>query len=1665
MFAKRKAISNVLVFLLIISTFTYFGEVDIFASNTKFSFVWQENKRISDVIDIAGRNLTDNELVLNWSYGKLVGGNDDYRGDYLFEYNLNNNERIELKVKTASDTFAEFEYRVKSINGSTVTDKKAQLSAYDANMRELYFIYDSSIKRWYAENNKNDLWQNGVSNTGPQVTDDIFAPAGIQVAMQDDNNGTGVNISIEKGKTVAFKYDGKLVVLNWDAKGETITLGIDNIERSKIYNFKISANRNNVVYSDYLNIYKLVEFDTQPIGEPVINKIISPNSQAGENPTIEVSIAQPSIWDNTVSQFVYNKSYQDIGFNGLKAVVDLETSVSGANKESIQINVPNIYDATTLPNISGTSITNGKIDPTFGVQLKNVGGKIYYTFRLINLESSRLYTIANITMEAIPTNTTDENKLHTKICSLAYGDNAYTYLEFNTETKSTGERILKIKPYNVSGTYYVYKASANLPNMKTEGNRLSRIDYKVSAGTEYLEIPIPNDLNYYYLIEFVHELGTLDSQKLVDNPDQAAYLITPKLEVKNYKIITDTTTDTKKLRLVLSWSGGTKSTFDSLLANGNSVTYSFAKTPFSPREGQYADFFEIDIAKNGNNYSFTKNTTKNPWETGVILNEGLGFKTGHADKINTLSDGKTEVIEVVFTTVLEFDLFDEENLELRDEPSLVFYYPSVYYLKMKGSYINSVGDLKETAYCNPVNVTLDANTNIVLPPPQNIAVNNITSKSFKINWSTLTEKLFGEYLESNNYTLKDKNSALVNIFVTQKNVMTETDSEKQLAYFKNEDVVAIDFQQVVDRSIIDEVTIDLSSMIDYLRDNKMVKITNAPQNLDLNTQVVNIIGLDRNTVYYTALQTALNVVNIADGSEEQVVSDAVSQILNVTTKAEDDLISPKPEEIPPISPKDFKEDTAAEKAPTRINLTWTDVKEPENINGIEVTKEYELIRLDKKLDENLYNERTPFNDFWRTRLGDLSASAKVAWQTASSKASNENLLIYNGSNFVLDTSKTNGKHQYKTDKHPKLDFVDDSVMPNRIYYYYLRTVRMAKDSSGNFKEVAWSSWEPVAVTTVPIVKPENLKVERDETYFTYDKNTEMVISFFAAIPKGTTFSEIAQLYPLEYSIMEDGGEWKTYTMDVTNTSRFKNGTEQKTGYQQYVYKITGLKPGTGYTVKVRMKARVNSLNESPAIFDTSLDSNTVYHRTNLDQGEYDQEQDMKKWLDLFDKEVLLLATKPYWTIVNTTSDYEVIYRTKTFGGELQKAVSKAYEFESTDQTKQTYYLPASALTNSDELGIGFKVVRNDMEVLIRPDSFDKNPSEAISSVLSKIKQGDVKDYYIKVEVTFNKSTQTINNASPLTEQIQVKISAVGSKEMEKTVDANFVDLYNKAINGNTVETAIREKLKIDLRAALKKNATNEELYQLVMKAVKDVDTKLTKQIGNDFDYNTKNNFVINSLPQKLLITANVNSTNNVSGYRKNNTTWEIQNTFNYGNKKGFETSLLGIFVFAGRTVNLPDISGIPNSNDIKDLIAKYGLDDYLGKDIIDSNAYTTKYMIVGSIARILGATNTQDEIAFLNSKGINVNRNKLYNNISNQEALYLVMALYEKKTNTNLSSIKITNYSIMPNMSNVNEEYKKSLQAAIQLGIWTDTSISVNDNIKIKTFLEYLSNLNKKVKL
>jgi hypothetical protein len=143
------------------------------------------------------------------------------------------------------------------------------------------------------------------------------------------------------------------------------------------------------------------------------------------------------------------------------------------------------------------------------------------------------------------------------------------------------------------------------------------------------------------------------------------------------------------------------------------------------------------------------------------------------------------------------------------------------------------------------------------------------------------------------------------------------------------------------------------------------------------------------------------------------------------------------------------------------------------------------------------------------------------------------------------------------------------------------------------------------------------------------------------------------------------------------------------------------------------------------------------------------------------------------------------------------------------------------------------------------------------------------------------------------------------------------------------------------------------------------------------------------------------------------------------------------------------------------------LADFFGREgTFNPNNPATAFMVAGAVARMAGAgaAASTDPAAWLRGRGYAVPAGGMHNATNNQTAIFMVMALYEMKTNTRISSLRITNFSHTAGMAGIDQRFLRSIQAAFELEIVTET-FNPNAAPTVGDVLRMLEALDRKIGL
>ncbi len=1048
------------------------------------------------------------------------------------------------------------------------------------------------------------------------------------------------------------------------------------------------------------------------------------------------------------------------------------------------------------------------------------------------------------------------------------------------------------------------------------------------------------------------------------------------------------------------------------------------------------------------------------------------------DKSSTTT--RVEVINNKPTTILEANVTFKIPVSAKDSNNKLFFeYPGTYFLATKGEYeINTGNDTlsHKTDLSLPVTLTLDGIQNIPVPTPQNLKIvkDSVSKNSFSIEYDPLKYKneddLLYEYneimLKTIDRELRDE-SINYDFYITQDKSLFD-----EIVKLKKDDEIPSNIQsKITEHKLTEEMTengisIDFKSslgseqLVDILRSKGIVKISDIKQKIDLPKQKLNFLGLDENETYYVMGKTIITpyekqptvpmpqpppilpfnqnknlqdnaIINVANNSSTiKKDSSTFSKILTVTTI---DPQSPSEnEKIPPAPTKFIAENITL----NSVELVWDRVKDsfPEvSEDGKEKsTLEYQFLKTrGEQLPDSFLKSKDSFEKTWQS-LDKIKNKAGI-------KTDKNNIFEFDDSTKSFSTTAAvKEKYEYIQWEGSEGRIADKTLSPNQIYFYYIRTVRTSEKDG----EV-YSVWVPLSFTTKNTEGPKNLRVEPKEEY---NKKSEVVISF--DIPK-MDINSIGQEYDLQYSIKEDLGKWsKDITMDKAKLS-FKENDDGKT--IKVKYKISGLKSGKMYTIRVRM---VNKPLNAPSVY-----SNEVEHRTSSDNNDNDYDENVNNWEINFKDLIEKLKNESYWFAQNNSSNTVVYYRPQYFDKVISSTNNSIIDLAlGKGGSYKQYYLPASAIIKAFEQNKGFKISFNNADVIFSAKTINPDDHEIIKKISEEIKSknSSISDYFIKLSVDFNSNKYIINGSDSISPLAKINVSVIGTKNKIIDLDQKMLDYIEELLKSKEFSEDVKSKIQELVKDKADNKIMVQEIAKLVDRFKLNFGDKLNKSLYNIeekiYDLKYLTNDIIFAYPAQQGISIN--------GYKKAENRWIGISAKDYLGKKAIYTRETGEYIFTGKKLVINGLSNLQNSNQITNIVIKYNLDDFLGKNgNINLKAPISKHSVIGSLSRVAGANNTQDPVEFFKTKDIIISTRNMDKNITPEEAVYLIMKVYEMKTKTKLETIKIKNYSLTKDIKNVNNNYKKPIQVAFQTGIYNNPNMNAKGTISVQEFLQSLANM------
>lgn len=1605
-----KVLLVVMVVNAVLSNFTF----SVFAANqpkvtSKSNFYWNKQATLNEKLELVERASDSDEVLLTWDIESL-GGTTNPTGTYTLKYPIADNKEIKFEIKRNNDK-SNITYKV---NGNH------EVKENDANKKLL--IYKDGT--YLPADNKN------FPDSENFKLSDVY-----------NNSGKARNVSFEIGKNggATFQYDGNTIKFLWkDGKMYFVT---NAVSRGNIYSFNLEHTFNNVTESEKKDIFLGIDTTNGFIVKPFANAddqnnkdgklLIDQTSRpiieypGGDKVGVSITFNTPKEWSNKKYDFITPKP------------TDTDTEVVfnlGHNDQTkkLQIKIQNIY--------ADNNITiNGEVVGTDKAEYKYDTAKHNGTLIIKDLESSTIYSDISISAER-------KNKPFETIDATLPIGTIYTYPAYRVIALGYSEFYLEIEPFKgYNGFYEVYQG-----NQRSSLSPWSTYQEK-NEGKDKILISIPLDATVsqekFFRVDFSFTPPDLSkpqlpftSQLLKYRPfEEDIVLATPKnLKIVSSNIIKKDD-EPENLYLTLKWDIDNKNVLKGLMKQHKdpqfNIEYLFHKGE-KPTELEEKDFLGVNLEFTNKTITDIKNQIKY-----TLPQKYKDFKIELLED-KTFTSERTEIAGNKQNTILEANVTFKIPVSSKDDnDKKILQYPNTYFLANKGKYTIKTKDGKDIPYKTglslPVTLTLDGIQKIEVPVPQNLKVieDSVTNKEFSVEYDTLKyeEDLLYNYneimLKTIGRELKD-NSIKYDFYITQSKELFD-----ELVKYSKDDGIPQNIKNKITKyentqgMTADGINVEIKDgLLDVLRNKGIVQVSNINQNINISKQKINFKGLDENETYYVVGRTNVTPYENDVMLKEKIDFSKFTKLVTATTKKDGDNPE-ESEKVPPAPTKFIAKDITL----NSVNLIWDRVKDnlPEGQDP-KSSLEYQFIKTrGEQLPDSFLKSKDSYEKTWES-LSNVKNKEGL-------KTDKDKLYEFDKENKQFSKEEASKeRYEYINWEGAEGNILDKTLSPNQIYFYYIRTVRVS-----NKGDEAYSVWVPLTFTTKNTTGPTNLRVEPKAEY---DKKSEVVISF--DIPKMDT-SLIGTEYDLQYSIKQDLGDWSKDTTMPKDKLSFKENDDGKT--IKVTYKIAGLKSGTMYTIRVRM---LNKPLDAPSMY-----SNEVEHRTDSDNTENDYDQDVENWENNFKDLIEDLKNQPYWFSKDTSSNTIVYYRPQYFDKIIATTNNSIIELAiGKGGSYKEYYLPASAVISAFDENKGFKISYNGADVIFSAKTINPYDNDVIKKMADEIgsKGGNIEDYFVKLSVDFKNNKYIIDGSDSLSPSALITLSVVGTKDTIATLDQNMLNYIEELLKTKEFSKDVKNKIK----NLIKNKTDNKIMVQEIGKIVDSFKSKFGDELAKDLNSLSRKTSHIQYLTGDIIFTYTLPTDISIGGYKKSQGNWISVDVKDYLGKKAIYTKEIGEYIFAGKKLVINGAGNLPNGNQITNIVVKYGLDDFLGKDgNINLRAPITRRATIGSLARIAGASKMQDPIEFFKTKNIVLSTRNMDNNITSEEAVYLIMKTYEMRSGTKLETVKIRNYNLTSDIKNINKNYKKPIQVAFETGIYNNPNMNAKGTISIQEFLQSLVNM------
>ena len=1552
-----------------------------------YGFTWEDNRRLDDNLEIKEAREQSTEALLSWKV-------DENLNQYVLEYFIEDERDSTTILERIKVTFQR--------QKANKTEAKVTLEVLDAITGEAkkkdYYEYDFG----------------SINPDGPTQHEDQES---LTITITDGTRYPGGRISIDN------------LELRFRWKDGNVHFQTDYIQHGNITPFKLTYAGNSAAAQTIDVLKGLDGYTVSPVhielekpGDPdskIINeetiKIPEGKNQPGSKPGIRLDFKRPRRW--TGSQFQTLSNDEAAKINTTLVLEDLTDTASYQLKF-------NLGKDPKIEGLKGKEIIYDDASQIYSLYLAANDENHNNIIKWEKLKESMVMKTVQLSLSEEKTPGVEQalgNFSHN-----AEEGGRHTYLGYTIRRSSVEEAFLEIQPHN-GAKNTEYKYFVQYSNDPTNWEDLVEHTYVTTGepAEKPFTISVPfssNFENQYYKITARYSDAIMSSQILHYQPDKDLSVPPPTPIIRSidniYAVPPIKLGDQPEtIGFDLTWSapknGLKNKILDDLLKRGNIY---------------YELFFHENLESTQDGGTLSKIFKVSSDDQGEVQVEAFGGRAGTQSSPKLRYNASKETFSMESIVIKNPNKNRWEQIEIQNDQENKDYdkgsqyptfkvtdnmphqeVPGIYYFTMRALYETKEKNtpMGVSHVSNPKSITISP-LEEVIPVPTKIESkaspdeqnSNVIRET--LSWGNISlDRYIKQMLDPLRISLKGGDKGTYEVYLHQNKAIKELD----LTQMTTATAIILDTQQSYPLKRED---------IENLRKGKAVRL-DYPGISTAGMNSILLSGLDANQVYYTTIRVRLDLKDEANKEMEKRYS-IFSKDYSFTsyTKPSDpgtgERVPPVPEELTII---DQPNNTTA-------TIGW---KAPEYNRQEDEVLYYEMLRVDARV---LAKEEESRLLTIEKLLGNNKASDIHAWRSKGPLVDQ-----------YSKTSQTWAQAEPQQASN-KLQLQDDQLSPNKIYYYYVRTVLMV-----NGKEV-YSSWVGAPVTTDPVQKPTRLKVENKDQY-QHDPKTEIVISFLAPIPRG---SNVPNDYDFDIAVqgeLDDG-----YQLDY-GLSRLTSKEDEKdipTGYSHFVYKVQNLKPGKRYDIKVRtIDKLVDQVNND---HPKSLYSDRVSTRTHFDQEEQDKDDKFEAYLKYFEDKVEALRRKPYW-VLEDGKTFSIKYRSDYIIPQINS--SSSYNLAVKEGVGDfTYYMPASVIATSNINQTSFEIKQGDISYSIRPSTITSQLKE-LAGAIKDIEAKAIKDYYVLFNFRQDPLTSTQMAAGFLSPELVVDIELMTLKEEDLITEDDIILALNHEIH--------QEKAYYieDLERALERGKLlDEELEVIVNRSMTSIENKHQKEVRRILTRNTRKVSQIGQWNKSLLIMATIEGNVVAKGYRLGWQDTELT-TFNTGLGYGIEITIPGAYAFKGQKITMPVIPGVGGAGD---LIRKYQLTDLFGQNgNINPSQLAIKKDVLGAMARVLGAPRGADYPQYLKQVGIQGVSNLGMNlPIKQGEGTYLVMQVYEKNLNKPIGSVYVKNRNIVANIQQFNRSHQPYVLVAVDSKIRSQGGgLRPNESMQVKDILEMLSNI------